>query len=170
MALIVEDGTGLSTAESFASVAFADTYYLNRANATWAALTTANKEASLRKATDYIQSKYHALWNGYRMTGAQALDWPRDYVTRQDSLSGTLYWPNNAVPADVATATAILALKSVSGELMPDIERATIREKVDVIEVEYDKSAALEKQYAEVDRMLSKFMLAASSITHKVIR
>lgn len=114
MALIVEDGTGLSNAESFASVAFANTYHTNRGNALWTG-TDAVKEAALRKATDYIQAKYYPRWGGSRMTDAQALDWPRDYVVRSNSLTGTIYWPNNAVPNDVAVATCILALKSLGG-------------------------------------------------------
>lgn len=169
MALIVEDGSGLSTAESFASVAFANTYHTNRGNALWTG-TDAVKEAALRKATDYIQAKYHDRWDGFRMTDSQALDWPRDYVVRSSALTGTVYWPNNAVPNDVALATCILALKSLSEELMPDIDRSTIREKVDVIEVEYDRGAPIEKRFAEVDRLLTKFFNSMNGFVHKVAR
>lgn len=169
MALITEDGTGLSTAESFASVTFANTYHTNRGNTLWTG-ADAVKEAALRKATDYIQAKYNARWDGYRMTDTQALDWPRDYVVRASALNGTIYWPNNSVPNDVAVATCILALKSLSAELMPDVERSTIREKVDVIEVEYDGNAPLEKRFAEVDRLLTKFFKSGGEFVHKVIR
>lgn len=169
MSLIVEDGTGLNTAESFASVTFANTYHTNRGNSLWAG-ADAVKEAAMRKATDYIQAKYHDRWDGYRMTDTQALDWPRDYVMRSDALAGSIYWPNNAVPNDVAVATCILALKSLSEDLMPDVERSTVREKVDVIEVEYDKNAMMEKKFAEVDRLLAKFFAESNGFVHKVVR
>lgn len=35
MSLIVEDGTGLPDAESYASVAFADAYFTARNNSAW---------------------------------------------------------------------------------------------------------------------------------------
>ena len=93
MALIVEDGTGKSDAESFISVADADTYHSNRGNTDWASLLTAAKEQNLRKATDYICQVYRMKWAGTRVNGTQALDWPRAYVLRDDyeysGLNGT---------------------------------------------------------------------------------
>ena len=53
--MVVEDGTGLSNADSFVSVAYADTYFSTRGVSAWASLT--NKEALLIKATDYITTK-----------------------------------------------------------------------------------------------------------------
>jgi hypothetical protein len=44
MTLIVETGQGLPDAESFISVADADTYFTARGNAVWAALTDDAKE------------------------------------------------------------------------------------------------------------------------------
>ena len=52
MSLVVEDGTGKADAESYISVADADTYHSNRGNTDWAALTTTEKEQLLRGATD----------------------------------------------------------------------------------------------------------------------
>ena len=66
MSLIVEDGTGKSNAESYISVADADTYHSNRDNTDWAALTTAEKERLLRIATDYMVAVYRLRWDGYR--------------------------------------------------------------------------------------------------------
>ena len=49
MSLIVEDGTGKSTSESYISVADASTYFAARAVTSWAALATdALREAALR--------------------------------------------------------------------------------------------------------------------------
>lgn len=43
---------------SFASIAAADSYHAARDNTAWAALNTAQKQAHLIKATDYIASHY----------------------------------------------------------------------------------------------------------------
>jgi hypothetical protein len=68
MTLTVEDGTGKADAESYISVADADTYFTARNNATWAALSTSDKEAALRKATDYMLQAYRVRWAGMRET------------------------------------------------------------------------------------------------------
>ena len=74
MALVVEDGTGLSTAESYISVADADTYHSDRGNALWTG-TDAVKEEALRQATEYLDATYD--WKGSISLTTQALNWPR---------------------------------------------------------------------------------------------
>lgn len=75
MTIIVEDGTGLENADSFASVAEADAYCVLRGLADWALLTTAAKEAALVNATEYLSDAFD--WVGERTTDTQALAWPR---------------------------------------------------------------------------------------------
>ncbi len=86
MSIIVEDGTGLATAESYISVADASTYFTARGNTTWDALdegeATAAREAALRLATDYMTAVYRDRWEGVRYTEGQALCWPRSGVVR----------------------------------------------------------------------------------------
>lgn len=170
MALIVEDGTGKSDAESYCTTSFVDTYCSNRGLTAWAALTTSAKESALRLATDYIQSKYYYRWDGLRINDTQALDFPRDYVFKANSLNGTIYWANNIVPTDVQTACALLAYKSLSESLMPDAERQTSSETVGNISVTYEKSAPSEKKFLEVDRLLSKFFSSKNTYLHEVVR
>lgn len=172
MALIVEDGTGLSTAESLCSVADADAYHLNRGAAAWAALTTAAKEQNLRKATDYMTQAYRLRWNGSRVTATQALDWPRHGVPREDyyvtssvppnSIDGQFYYPSDEVPLEVARACAELSLRALSGDLLADVERAVRRERVGPIETEYEPGSLQSTRYAAVDAMLAPFLRARS--------
>jgi hypothetical protein len=179
MALIVEDGTGMATAESYTSVAEADLYFTNRANAAWAALTTQLKEAYLRKATDYMVAVYRLRWGGTRVNGVQALDWPRAYVKRQDYeyqgingstfIGGFFYYPSDEVPVEVKNSCAELALKSASGDLLPDLTQGIVREKVDVLETEYDKYSSQLPRYSAIDRMLMPF-LRGSSASRTVVR
>lgn len=147
MALIVEDGTGLSTAESYLSVADCDTYHSNRGNTAWAALATTAKEQALRKATDYLVQEYRMRWKGTRMTAAQALDWPRAYVYMEAVLTGLTgtdfpeLVPNDVVPVEVENATADLALKSLTLTLMGDVDpKITTEETIWPIKVEYSEN------------------------------
>jgi len=159
MALIVEDGSGLVNAESYISVADASTYHTNRGNVAWGSIASDTiREQLLRKATEYMMAVYRLRWAGYRYNSTQALDWPRLYVPVLDTITTNVY-PQyvdfNVVVINVKNACAELALKANTETLMADLGQATIREKVDVIEVEYDKYSPQYKRYIQIDNMLS---------------
>lgn len=163
MALVVESGTGSTTAESYISVADASTYHSNRGNTAWAALATdAIREQCLRKATDFMEQAYRKRWSGYRNTATQVLSWPRSYVYLEPFVSGAVgAYPylvaDNIVPTEVKNACAILALKASTDTLAPDLTQAVLREKVDVLEVEYDKYSPQQIRYQEVENMLAPY-------------
>lgn len=169
MALIVEDGTGKTDAESFCTVAFADDYHTKRGGTAWDALTNDNKEIALRRATDYLEQVYRLRWLGYRKLELQALSWPRDEVRRADFtyLNQYSFYPDNQVPVEVQNACASLALKASSGELAPDIARQTQREKVGPLEVEYEKGRVPYVRYRAIDNLLAPFLDAGSSGTFR---
>lgn len=166
MSLIVEDGTGLATAESYISVADADTYHSNRGNSDWMALTTAVKERLLRIATDYMVAVYRLRWDGYRYVNTQALDWPRIYVPVRDVCSVNAY-PEyvsfDVVPTQVKNACADLALKANSETLLDDQTQGTIREKVGPIEVEYDKYSPQFKRFLQIESTLSIYFASSAN-------
>lgn len=164
MALIVEDGTGLSTAESYISVADADAYFSARGVTQWDG-STSHKEALLRIATEYMIGRYGQQWQGYRINGTQALDWPRSDVWAY----GYPIDPD-VVPDQVKRACAELAHRANSGDLLADQSRATRREKVDVIEVEYDPNAPRHTIYPQIDAMLAPLLESQGSATRKVFR
>ncbi|TWI69055.1 hypothetical protein IP91_00120 [Pseudoduganella lurida] len=151
MALIVETGTGLANAASYASVAAADAYHASRGNALWNTLATERKEQLLRAATDYMVV-YAASWSGSRQYAEQALDWPRDGAEAFD-----FDVPQSTVPAQVVNACAVLALKAAAGPLLPDPAQAKKRQKVGPLEVEYQDYSTSTKRYASVDAMLLPF-------------
>lgn len=166
MTLIVEDGTGLSTAESYISVADATAYHAARGNAAWAALASDTvREQLLRKATEYMVGVYRARWAGYRYSITQALDWPRAYVPIPDVTWGyrknAATVPVDEVPTAVKNACAELALRASAADLQEDLEQGVIREKVGPLEVEYDKASPQRKRYAMVDAMLSAYFKTA---------
>ncbi len=168
MSLIVEDGSNVSGAESYISVADADTYHVKRGNTAWGILTTDAKEVALRKATDYMVQTYRTQWAGARKYADQTLDWPRYDVPKFDSPSGygvyPDYYADDIVPGEVKVACAELALKTLTASLAPDIDRITKREKVGQLEVEYDNSAGVPyKKYRAIDNLLRPMLMALGS-------
>jgi len=173
MALIVENGTGLATAESYASVAEADTRLANYGFTAWAALTVAAKETALRLATDFMVNSFRTRWKGYRVNTTQALDWPRYYVEREDALSGGYglapYYDSASVPAEVKNACIDLAYKTTQGvDLAPDIEQAQKRVKVGPIEVEYDTTGNVATIFRAVESKLRPLLKTGGAMTRLV--
>lgn len=157
MALIVETGTGASDSESLCSIAYADTYNANRGCAPWATLTTVQKEEALRRATDYVEQVYGQNFQGRRINSTQALSWPRYDVYLNDySVSSSI------VPSLVMNATAELAYKAAQGNLAPDLTQGIKREKVGVLEVEYDNYSVQYTRFRSVDNILNPLLKFAN--------
>lgn len=157
MTAIVETGAGLSNANSLASVAAATAYHVARGNASWDDVE--DKEAALIKATDYMQAEYGSRWKGVRTSATQALDWPRFGVF----INGWGYeFASNEVPKEVVNACAELALRSVSGDLMPDAGPEVAAESVGPISTTYAPGARDRVAYKAVDGMLGRFLIGGS--------
>lgn len=156
MALTTETGAGLTDAESYCTVAYADQYHEQRANTGWSGLELVQKEAFLRRATEHMLAAYRQRWKGSRVTSTQALDWPRMDVEVDDfSVAADI------VPVEVQKACAILALKAVNGELDPDPTAAVKRKKVDVLETEYFEPTVPLRKHKIVDDLLKPYLSGA---------
>lgn len=167
MALIVENGTGLPNAESYCSVAEASSYFSLRGNEAWADVE--NKEAALRKATDYMMARYGSRWLGYRATTTQALDWPRRSVPLQDQSYVYAFLPENQVPEVVKRACAELAFLASSTDLQPNLERAESSVTVGDISVTYDQSSPQSPRYPYIDSMLTPYLQSGMNVL-KLVR
>ncbi|NLS03616.1 hypothetical protein HGP14_09620 [Rhizobium sp. P32RR-XVIII] len=135
MALIVEDGSGMTDADAFISVEYADAYHSAMVNATWTG-DVALKEGAIRRATAFLSNSYQ--WQGYKRQGRpQALAWPRVDVTDREGW-GVAF---DAVPVEIQKATAEVALRELvsPGSMNPDFlaSEQVKREKIGQIEVEY---------------------------------
>lgn len=135
MALVVEDGTGLTNSESYISVSEADLYHSNRGNAHWTG-SVSHKENHLRKATEYLDRTY--LFKGALVKFNQALRWPRYSVTDEEGRN-----LSNQIPKVIKDAIAELALISLTTTLDPVLTSSNFvkRKKVDSLEIEYSNSA-----------------------------
>ena len=154
MALIVEDGTGMLTANSYISVADFQARNLLRG----AALTGDNgsPEQVLLAAMDYIESQ---LFIGYKYTQEQALLWPRgDVVIDGYNL------PVTAIPKELINALCETALAVDAGNSpLNDLGRETKREKVGDIEIEYMDDAKSEATKRVINSHLQKLVLRSSA-------
>lgn len=153
--MTVEDGTGLSTAQSYVSVADADTYHTAHGNTTWTGVD-ALKEAALVRATQALDARYS--WQGFRLVETQALDWPRYDAYDVDGyyLSG--------VPQGIKDALCELALLELvtPGELTESVEVSVKREKVGVLETEYFERPTT--SYPAVDNALRRLIRRSGGI------
>ena len=85
LTLIKEDGTGKPDANSYGAVADGDAYHDGHLYASvWTGASTATKEAALVMATRVIDAHYQ--FRGFKVTDAQALQWPREYASDDDAL------------------------------------------------------------------------------------
>lgn len=175
MALVVEDGTGLANAESYASVAEYD-QYITDFGLTDPGRTEAQKEADLRVATRDIDADYKLLFLGERRKGNnQALEFPR--ITYEYTLAYTSGLGVNAVPFDpdevpleLKRATIELAVKVGEGTtVLPDVTTpGTIKRKKSKVggleeDITYSGGSPL-KQFTLVERLLSSLIEESSKV------
>lgn len=153
MALIVAPTAG---AESYISVANADAYHVARGNAAWALLATEAKEQALRKATDYM-GRYSGRWKGERLNAGQVLDWPRAGVVVDGY---EINW--ETVPAAIANACALLALKASAGDIAPDLGPQKQSVKVGPIETTYAAGTRQATRYQSAETLLAPYLLGSA--------
>lgn len=162
MALIVEDGTGKVDAESFATIAEADTRLAGLGLTNWGLLTEPEKEQALRRAAQFMEQRWRLRWKGVRYSGSQALSWPRANVIAE----GYLY-PFDAVPTAVRHANIDLALCAAAGDLNPDPKPIVIRQKLGPLERQYDINSLKAPRFTAVSMLVAPFLKMAQG---RVIR
>lgn len=164
MTLVVEDGTGLSTAEAYASVVEADAYFSALGNTAWTGSDSV-KEIALRKATQYLEATYRGRWRGTKATGTQALSWPR-YDVEIDG------WclAYDTLPKALKDATCELAVRALSSDLIEDeSEPGSISSesvKVGPLEVStaYTAGKSAQSDYPLVTGLLRGLVFASGTI------
>lgn len=95
MLFIVEDGSGLTNANSYVSVSDFRAYWESR-GVDYSTAPTNELQASLVKATQYLDTNFR--WIGKKQTQEQALQWPRWYAYSPD---GYVY---SGIPKELAHA------------------------------------------------------------------
>jgi len=159
MALTVEDGTGKTDADSYLSEADCDTYWTNHGDPTdWSGAATADKEAALRMATQFLDMEYSGRWRGVRANETQSLDWPRYGVTDDDYYA----IDSDAMPQALKDATAEAAYRHITetNGLMPDIsepgqiKQYTVKVGPIMKSTEYTSGKSQTKWFRKIDALL----------------
>ncbi len=164
MALTVETGAGLSNADSYLSIADADTYCSGHGLTAWADATEAAKEIALRSATQYIDSKYRGCWKGVRANEDQALAWPRASVVDSDGY----VIDSESLPENLKDATAEGAYRALSESLFPDIDNnGSIKSEAVTVgpieeKIEYQGGKGLYKSYGIIAALLRDFVYSSN--------
>ena len=129
MALIVEDGSLVTGADSYVSLSDAQQYATDRG------LDVTLTEGLLLRAVDYINA-FRKVFKGLKLTEADKdMQWPRRDVVIDGYLLGQDIIPECVVKAQIQTAVEIQQgfdpLETVTNQVLK-------REKIDVLEFEYD--------------------------------
>jgi len=145
--LIVEDGTGLATANSYVTVAEADLFHSTNLYSTLWPADDEQKKKALITATRLIDQQ--VIWGGFRKTIGQALQWPRSEVIDPD-LQGTVqpyfqdppFVANDSIPKFLKDAVCLLALNLVvaNREVEPDSQGVSSFSLDGVFSVDFDFS------------------------------
>lgn len=131
MAIIVEDGSQVANANSYLSLADAQALIENFG------YTGTLVEANLLKAMAVLNIQDYL---GCRVSSSQALPFPRSGIY----LSDRRYLSPTEIPGELHIAEAVLAAEiSESNDPANPRTAGIIREKVDVLEVEYDPSSVV---------------------------
>lgn len=139
VSLVVEDGTGVTTANSYLTATEADEILCVNpvAYAVWTALDSTQRDAYLVWASDYIDCYVH--WYGKKTFPSSGLRWPRTGVCTIDSIE----IPANVIPQKLKNAVANLAIFLTSSAAAQSGGTASVappgikRVKADVVEVEF---------------------------------
>jgi hypothetical protein len=120
-------------------------------------VTAPNAAIALTKALDYMETKQY---KGYKTNDEQVLDWPRQYVYVDNVLLDSA-----TVPSGIVKAQHVIALSIANGyDPLATIERAVKREKVDVLEVEYQPNASSSPILRSINAALSDYVASATSV------
>ena len=132
--LVLEDGSGMSDANSYVSLAYADAYMVNRNYTAWLTQSEYVKKAAIIKAMDYVDNIFD--WKGTRLYKDQALSFPRKGLIDDEGFDYS-----GEIPEKVKKAiceAAFYVYKSYSLYIQKDVNGALKKDKkkADVVETE----------------------------------
>jgi len=184
-AIVVEDGTALPNANSYASETTLNTYCSDRA----ITIPNGDARAALIRATQYIEATYRGRWPGNRTKyrGLQSLSWPRfgayvddgsriDYRTRLQltgAYSDVGYAPQvyyiqpTEIPIELIQATCEAAIRELiqPGYLQPDLTLTNIKsERAGDTEFEYFVGRGAIPLVTVIDGILAPLLLSRTDL------
>ena len=158
MAMIVENGTGLVDANSYASLEEALAYWTDRGGTAWTGANDSARSVALIKASAYLDGRYSARYIGrYPVDPYQGLLWPRS-----DAVDGKDY-PVTGVPKALKVATFEAAILFLTTDLNAPIARGGAVKKVKVgpVEKEFTDAAPGETEYPAIDNAIQPILIGS---------
>lgn len=151
MPLTVENGTGLTNADSYVSLADFKAYCDGRGYS-YAGITDTVLEQKLRLATDYVDTIFR--YKGVRLLNGQAREFPRSTLIDDSGYEVT------GLPARVVRATNELAFKGITEDLYVDLDRGgrVTSESVGPISVSYAADAPAGKTFRFAENLLKPYI------------
>lgn len=162
MALVIEDGSGVSGANSYNTVQEIKDYASARGESVPS--TDAEIEALAIQATDYME-QFRFDYQGSIVDPLQALSFPRTGV----EIDGYEY-PPTILPSQLAKAHAQATIEAYTSELIPNPSQAVKKEKVDVLEVEYQDTSTSAVGFPKVEMLLRPLFSSRSPFSIRVVR
>jgi len=146
MALVVEDGSRPTGANTYASIADADAYHDDRAFLAWESATDDEKAAALIKSTDYLNG---LSWTG-RKVSHRVMAWPRVDVC----IDGYSF-RSDEVPDDVIMACCYMAGEFIGGaDPLAAQDRALSSMMVGPVEMAWEQGSNAAPQYPALRSIL----------------
>jgi hypothetical protein len=172
--IIVEDGSVVAGANVYSTMAESNAYHDARGNTAWTGASEKKREEAKILATDYSIQMYRECWKGIRVAQAQTLDWPRSGVQTEDYFEpdteprpylwpGLAYvLPEDEIPEDIKRMEHELALRAISGTLLPDRSGTQSIKRLGAgpASIEYFQTGKGpdEKIYEAVDRIIEPYI------------
>ena len=155
MAIVVEDGTLVSGANSYITIAefksWADDH----------GITYGTDDAisqQLYRAHDYFET---LRFRGLKSDENQTMQWPRDQV-----LIDGYAVESNEIPKEVKLSIYELIKIEIDGDSkMAPSEREVTSEQIDSIKITYKDNAGMKRSTPALERSLRKLVLPASEVT-----
>lgn len=138
VALVVEDGSNVSGANSYNSADEIIAYAADR-NVT---LVADDVPGMAIAAMDYLR-QFNNRWKGSRTYSTQRLAWPREYAYIVDAFTA---FPSDEIPEELKSAQAQLVIEISKGvALLPTQtnEAFIVREKTGPLETEYSEAVRM---------------------------
>lgn len=174
MPVVINATPGSATANSFVTLAEAQTYVDTRLNVTaWTAATTDSTNRALVEATRTLCGRDYV---GRRVDTTQVLEWPRWYAVNPDApIGGQWYYSTTIIPDRIKDATCELALQFIiagtSDVASLDSTLNTRVKTVDVLTTEYFEPQLRAKGLARFPRVMDLIRpLLAGGGTTELIR
>lgn len=151
--LVVEDGSCVSSANSYVSVEEVDLYNKNRNRTAWTELTENEKAALILTATTFVDGMFN--WKGRRKFAEQELKFPRVNIKDEDGFDVL------GIPKRLKEAICEAAFLNLENELFEtvdingNIKRKKTRQKVDGAVEDEQETEYFEATKKNVDYMSS---------------